>query len=153
MYFEQLDIDFVLFKDAPVPVDVAVDVETTPLNAALQKKTQKDAEKFERANKTAKFYMLNHMTNNLFDLFMNIKSAKAIWEILDKKYGSDDAGKKKYVVGKWLAFHMVGDKPIMEQVHVYENLCTDVINEGMSLDEIFMPTVFLKSSLLPKIVT
>ena len=50
MYFEQLDINFVLFKDALVPVDVAVDVETTPPNAALQKKNQEYVEKFERAN-------------------------------------------------------------------------------------------------------
>nr|XP_016461288.1 PREDICTED: uncharacterized protein LOC107784646 [Nicotiana tabacum] len=50
---------------------------------------------------------------------------------LEKKYGVDDAGKKKYAVGKWIKFQMVDDKTIMEQVHEYENLTADVLNEGM----------------------
>jgi len=63
------------------------------------------------------------MSNSLFDLFVVFKSTKTIWTKLETKYGSDDAGKKTYVVGKWLKFQIVDDKPIMEQVHVYENLC------------------------------
>jgi len=42
------------------------------------------------------------MSNKLFDLFVNQKSAKIIWKSLEKKYGANDAGRKKYVVGKWL---------------------------------------------------
>jgi len=42
------------------------------------------------------------MSNPLLDLFVNFKSAKIIWTILEAKYGSDDAKKRKYVVGKWL---------------------------------------------------
>nr|XP_016490652.1 PREDICTED: uncharacterized protein LOC107810387 [Nicotiana tabacum] len=52
---------------------------------------------------------------------------------LGKKYGVDDEGKKKYVVGKWIKFQMVDDKPIMEQVHEYENLTADILNEGMKM--------------------
>lgn len=43
---------------------------------------------------------LNHMSNPLFDLFVNGKSVKVIWEKLEKKYDADDVGKKKAVVGK-----------------------------------------------------
>ena len=53
------------------------------------------------------------MTNNLFDLFMVYKSSNLM---------VNDAGKQKIVVEKWLAFQMVDDKPVMDQVHVYENL-------------------------------
>ncbi|KAL0411844.1 UNVERIFIED_CONTAM: hypothetical protein Slati_3774100 [Sesamum latifolium] len=70
------------------------------------------------------------MTNTLFDLFVNQKSAKEIWNTLETRYGGDDAGRKKYVVGKWLQFHMTDDKPIMDQVHEYENLLTDVLSEA-----------------------
>ncbi|KAK9740262.1 hypothetical protein RND81_03G023200 [Saponaria officinalis] len=35
-------------------------------------------------------------------------------------------------------------KPIMEQLHVYENLCADVVNEGMKLDDIFVDNVLLE---------
>ena len=89
-------------------------------------------------------HLVNNMTNILFDLFMVMKSAKIIWESLESKYGSDDAGKKKYVVGKWLEFHMEDGKPIMEQVHIYENLCAYVINEGMKLCDVFLANVLLE---------
>ena len=76
------------------------------------------------------------MTNPLFDLFFINKSAKSIWETIEKKYGSDDVGKKKYVTGKWMQFRMVDDKPIMDQVHEYENLVADVLAEGMKMCEV-----------------
>ena len=47
-----------------------------------------------------------------------------------------DAGKRKYVVGKWLQFQIMDDKPIMGQVHVYENLCAEVLADGMRMCEI-----------------
>ncbi|XP_074306390.1 uncharacterized protein LOC141641635 [Silene latifolia] len=39
---------------------------------------------------------------------------------------------------------MADGKPIMEQVHVYENLCVDVVNEGMKLDDTFVANVLLE---------
>lgn len=84
------------------------------------------------------------MSNPLFDLFINFKSAKVIWTKLETKYGSNDAGKRKYVVGKWLQFLIFDDKPIMEQVHVYENLCAEVLAEGMKMCEILQADVLIK---------
>ncbi|XP_070054127.1 uncharacterized protein [Nicotiana tomentosiformis] len=91
--------------------------------------------KFEKDNKIVRENLLNHMTNPLFDLFINYKSAKVIWDSLDKKYGADDAGKKKYVVGKWIKF---------QQVHEYENLIADVLNEIMEMCEILQANVLLE---------
>ncbi|XP_057248926.1 uncharacterized protein LOC125494790 [Beta vulgaris subsp. vulgaris] len=51
---------------------------------------------------------------------------------------------RKYVVGKWLSFQMVDDKPVMDQVHVYENLCADVLNEDMKICEVFQANVLLE---------
>jgi len=39
---------------------------------------------------------------------------------------------------------MDGSKHIMEQVHVYENLCADVISEGMKLCDVFLANVLLE---------
>ena len=144
MFFEQLDIDYVLFNEAPNPCDTTTDDEATPPVTSSVKSNEETIKKFDKDNKTARFHMLNHMSNTLFDLFMIHKSAKVIWENLHKKYGADDAGKKKYVVGKWLAFQMNSSLPIMEQVHIYENLCADVINEGMKLCDVFLANVLLE---------
>jgi len=62
-------------------------------------------------------------------MFVNFKSAKLIWTKLYVKYGSDDAEKIKYVVGKWLQFQLTDEKTIMEQVHTYENLCAEVLEK------------------------
>ncbi|GAA0158755.1 hypothetical protein LIER_15700 [Lithospermum erythrorhizon] len=52
-------------------------------------------------------------------------------------------GSKPDLFEKLLGFKLVDDKPIMDQVHVFENLCTDIVNEGMKLDDIFMANVLL----------
>lgn len=174
IFFEQLEFDYVLFEEMPVGnsetsiervdsderangenqndaarTDIGNDVapakEPTVMVSAPTKDIVDGARRrFDKDNKTVRGHMLNHMTNVLFDLLVNIKSAKQIWDMLEKKYGADDAGKKKYVVGKWLQFRMVDDKPIMDQLHDYENLTADVLNEGMKLCEIFQANVLLE---------
>ncbi|KAL0406618.1 UNVERIFIED_CONTAM: hypothetical protein Slati_3975700 [Sesamum latifolium] len=84
------------------------------------------------------------MTNTLIDLFVNHKSARAIWSTLESRYGGDDAGRKKYVVGKWLQFQIIDGKPIMDQVHEYENLVADVLSEDMKMCEILQANVLLE---------
>ncbi|XP_009629827.2 uncharacterized protein [Nicotiana tomentosiformis] len=83
------------------------------------------------------------MANPLFDLFINYKFAKVIWDSLEKNI-VQMMREKKYVVGKWIKFQMVDDKPIMEQVHEYENLTADVLNEGMEMCEILQANVLLE---------
>jgi len=101
----------------------------------------------KKHNKLARSYLLNNMSNPLFDLFMIFKSAKIIWTKLEAKYGSDDAEKRKYAIGKWLQFQIENDKPIMEQVHVYENLCAEVLNEGMKMCEILQANILIEKFL------
>ena len=84
------------------------------------------------------------MTMPLFDLFFIFKYAKIIWEKLEVKYGGDEAGKKKYVVGEWMCFQITDDKQIMEQVHVYENLCAEVLNENIKTCEVRQANVLIK---------
>jgi len=83
------------------------------------------------------------MANPLFDLFVNFKSTKLIWTKLDAKYGSDDAGKRKYIVGKFLQFQITDKTIIMEQVYTYENLCAEVLSEGMKMCEILQVNVLI----------
>ncbi|XP_074298671.1 uncharacterized protein LOC141629593 [Silene latifolia] len=104
MFFEQLEIDYVLFNDPPKPI-VPSDAETTPPPSKDVKSNEEDIAKFVKDNKTARCHILNNMVNPLFDLFANNKSAK---------------------------------------VHVYENLCADIVSEGMKLDDLFVANVLLE---------
>ncbi|XP_060183142.1 uncharacterized protein LOC132613103 [Lycium barbarum] len=142
IFFEQLEVDYVLFDAPPVDVpNVVTDVSNSSATVVTDDAAKK---KFEKDNKTVRGHLLNHMTNPLFDLFVTNKSAKEIWDSLEKKYGVDDAGKKKYVVGRWIKFQMVDNKPIMEQVHEYENLTAAVLTEGMKMCEVCQANVLLE---------
>ena len=115
-----MDINYVLFEDCLPAITATCDSSSSP-STSIIKKNEDEIQKYEKDDKIVCFHILNLMTNNLFDLFTVHKSSKLVWEALEKKYGVVDVRKQKYVVGKWLAFHMVDDKPlVMDQVHVYE---------------------------------
>jgi len=104
--------------------------------------------KSEKGNKAVRGHLLNHMTTPLFHLFVTFKYAKIIWEKLKVKYGANDAGKKKYAAGEWLHFQITNNKPIMEHVHVYENLYAKVLSENMKMCEILQASVLIEKFLL-----
>lgn len=81
--------------------------------------------------------LLNHMIDSLFDFFIVQKYAKVIWNTLESKYGGDDAGKKRYVVGKWLQFQIFNNKSMMKHVHEYKNMVAKILSEVMKTCEIF----------------
>ncbi|KAD3067345.1 hypothetical protein E3N88_35225 [Mikania micrantha] len=147
IFFEYLEIDYVLFEDpskfTQIPA-TTIQIDITPARTSSSRPTAEEIKKYEKDNKTVRGHLLNHMVNGLFDLFIDFKSSKEIWDILFKKYGSDDAGRKKYVVGNWLRFQIQDDKPIMEQVHVYENLVGTIIAEGMKMCETLQANVLLE---------
>ncbi|KAK3032956.1 hypothetical protein RJ639_036127 [Escallonia herrerae] len=60
-------------------------------------------------------------------------NAKALWESLEKKYKTEDASKKKFVVGKFLDFKMVDSKAVMNQVQEFQLILHDIHAEGMVL--------------------
>lgn len=143
--FEQIEIDYVLTTNPPTSTPTTTP-STTPQITFDDNQSKVDEEKilkFTKDNKTARGYMLSHMSDPLFDLFYIEKSAKTIWEALEKKYGADDAGKRKYVTGEWLDFEVTDDKPIMDQVHKYENLVADILAEGMKMCEILQANVLI----------
>ena len=104
LYFEQLEIDYVLTTDLPDDGKITADADFTELSTSVVPKTSSipldDAtkKKLEKDNKLIQSYILNNLANRLFDLFVNFKSTKLIWTKLEAKYGSDDPRKRKYVV-------------------------------------------------------
>ncbi|XP_021765500.1 uncharacterized protein LOC110730027 [Chenopodium quinoa] len=155
--FEQVEIDYVLFRDAPKPIEqtnTMIEIPSTPVlgnkeSSSSQMTTtvvanESEIKKFDRDNKFVRGHLLNSMKYNIFDLYVNMKSAKEMWESLEKKYGADDAGKKKYVTGNWLNFKLVDTKPIMDQVHVYENYVAEILAQVMKMCEILQANVLIE---------
>ncbi|KAL0292118.1 UNVERIFIED_CONTAM: hypothetical protein Scaly_2604200 [Sesamum calycinum] len=149
IYFEQLEVDYVLFIVPPEITPQTTDASTVIVTSSQtmtdsSKRNDELKVKYERDNKTVRGHLLNHMTNTLFDFFVNHKSARTIGNTLESRYGGDDAGRKKYVVGKWMQFQIMDGKLIMDQVHEYGNLVADILSEDMKMFEILQANVLLE---------
>ena len=64
-------------------------------------------------------------------------SAKELWESLDRKYKSEDAGAKKFLVGQFMNFKMVDSKTVISQVQDLQLIIHGIHAEGMVISESF----------------
>ena len=130
-YLEAIRVNYVLFDDC-VPTNM---VEPACSAYALI---------YEKNNCICHGHILHYLSNSLFDIYRSYKSTKEIWEALKKKYSIEDAGTKKYVVGRFLDYKMSDDKPIMEQVHEYQNIVLEILVEGMVIDDAFQVATLIE---------
>src|SRR3954468_13568013 len=62
-----------------------------------------------------KHHILNSLADDLYDYYSNHKTAKQVWEALQRKYDTKEAGAKKYVVSRCLNYKMVDEKSVEAQ--------------------------------------
>ena len=58
-------------------------------------------------------YLLNGLDNTLYNVYCAFNTARKLWESLDKKYKTEDAGLKKFVVGKFLDYKILDSKTVI----------------------------------------
>ena len=87
-------------------------------------------------------YVLNGLENTPYDVYSPLKTAKELWDSLDKKYKTEDVGLKKFIVGKFLDFKMVDSKTVLSQVQELQVVVHDIHAEGMTLSETFQVAAF-----------
>ncbi|XP_076910042.1 uncharacterized protein LOC143567527 [Bidens hawaiensis] len=75
---------------------------------------------------------------------LSAKTAKELWESLDCKYKTEDAGTKKFVVAKFLDFKTIDSKTVMSQVQHLQVVLHDIHAEGMSLSETFQVSCIIE---------
>ncbi|XP_073024331.1 uncharacterized protein [Primulina eburnea] len=82
-------------------------------------------------------YVLNGLADSLYNVFCEKKTAKELWESLDRKYKTEDVGAQKFLVGRFLDFKMVDSKPVISQVQELQVILHEIHGEGMTLSESF----------------
>ena len=97
----------------------------------------KAVEKWEDKDFLCRNYILNGLSDELYDYYSNLTTAKDVWDALQKKYDTEEAGSKKYAVSRYLRYQMVDDQPIISQVHELQKIVHEVLNEGMKMCEQF----------------
>ncbi|KAK6118001.1 hypothetical protein DH2020_048256 [Rehmannia glutinosa] len=89
-------------------------------------------------------YVLNGLSDALYSVYCAVKSSKELWDSLEKKYKTEDAGTKKFVVGKFLDFVMVDSKTVMEQVQKFQLILHEISAKGMALLEAFQVAAIIE---------
>ncbi|XP_075499179.1 uncharacterized protein LOC142537556 [Primulina tabacum] len=82
-------------------------------------------------------YVLNGLVDSLYNVFCEKKTAKEMWESLDRKYKTEDAGAKKFLVGRFLDFKMVDSKLVISQFQELQVILQEIHSEKMTLSESF----------------
>ncbi|KAD7478287.1 hypothetical protein E3N88_01423 [Mikania micrantha] len=89
-------------------------------------------------------YVLNGLVDALYNVHCKITTAKELWESLDKKYRTEDAGTKKFVVARFLDYKMVDTKTVLNQVQELQIILSDIHSEGMTFSETFQVAIMIE---------
>ncbi|CAH9125353.1 unnamed protein product [Cuscuta epithymum] len=117
-YLTTLGLARFLTEDAPVVTGSEVDVQS--LNAV---------EAWKHSDFLCRNYVLNGLHDALYDVYSKLATAKELWNALDHKYKSEDAGAKKFVVGRFLDFKMVDPKTVVNQVEKIKMIFHEIQKE------------------------
>ena len=63
-------------------------------------------------NFICKNLILNGLTNELYDYYSVMSTAKEVWDALQKKYDIEEAGSKKYAESRYLRYQITNDRSV-----------------------------------------
>ncbi|XP_042423004.1 uncharacterized protein LOC122010546, partial [Zingiber officinale] len=89
-------------------------------------------------------YILNCLVDSLYVVYSMKRTAKELWESLDKKYKTEDAGAKKFIVGRFLDYKMVDSKTVISQVQELQVILHEIHSEGMVMNETFQVAAIIE---------
>ncbi|XP_042380392.1 uncharacterized protein LOC121972832 [Zingiber officinale] len=78
-------------------------------------------------------YILNNLADSLYLVYCEMKTVNELWKSLDKKYKSEDAGAKKFIVGRFLEYKMSDSKSVISQVQELQaTVKANVVDHGQN---------------------
>ncbi|KAK4385744.1 hypothetical protein Sango_2698400 [Sesamum angolense] len=89
-------------------------------------------------------YILNDLSDTLYNVYSSTTTARALWESLEKKYKTEDVGLKKFIVEKFLDFKMVDSKTVMNHVQEFQMILHDLHAKEMKLRESFQVAAMIE---------
>ena len=103
---------------------------------------------WKNADHLCKKYILNALEDSLYSVYNDMKSAKELWESLDRKYKIEGVGSKKFITGRFYDFVMLDTKSVAIQFQKLQVLINEIKAEGMLLSKAFLVAAVIHK--LPK---
>ena len=88
--------------------------------------------------------VMNSLIDSLYNVYTDKKTTKELWELLDRKYKTEDARAKNFVVGRFLNYKMVDSKTVVNQVQELQVILHEIHAEGMMLSETFQVAAIIE---------
>ncbi|KAK3032225.1 hypothetical protein RJ639_036155 [Escallonia herrerae] len=103
-----LKVQYVLDPNLP-PLPETTDNDSDETKAARKKR--------EDDKLVCRGYILNALSDHLYDLFTSSKCAREIWKALENKNNTEKQGGDKFLTLKYFEFTMNDSESVMDQVH------------------------------------
>ncbi|XP_057514993.1 uncharacterized protein LOC130796638 [Actinidia eriantha] len=131
---------------APVPTNIPFVKENTPVvsEGEINHEVITERDVWGHADFFCRNYVLNDLDNTLYNVYCAKQTAKELWKSLKKKYKTEDAGVKKFVVDRFLKYMMVDAKTVINQVQEFQVILHKIHAEGMQLSETFQVAVMIE---------
>ncbi|XP_012487924.1 uncharacterized protein LOC105801137 [Gossypium raimondii] len=101
-------------------------------------------EAWEHSDFLCRNYILNGLSDALYEVYSVKKTAKKLSTSLGHKYKPEDVGAKKFLVAKFLNFVMVDSKLLVNQVQELQLIIHGIFAEGMVISESFQVAVIIQ---------
>ncbi|KAK5833333.1 hypothetical protein PVK06_017157 [Gossypium arboreum] len=89
-------------------------------------------------------YILNGLSDALYEVYNVKKIAKELLTSLDHKYKSEDVTAKKFLVAKFLNFVMIDSKLVVNQVQKLQLIIHEIFAERMMISESFQVAAIIE---------
>ncbi|KAK3034779.1 hypothetical protein RJ639_032292 [Escallonia herrerae] len=91
--------------------------------------------RWDRDDEICRGHILNGMSNMLFDAYHTVKTAKELWNQLERRYITEDATSKRFIVSKFFDYKMVDGRSVMEQFNEIKSILDRYSHHKLALDE------------------
>ncbi|GKD47910.1 pol polyprotein, partial [Tanacetum coccineum] len=124
----------------PPPATTVVNTTGAPVELPVEgQSSNQQAVQVVEAWKHSEFlcrnYVLNGLVDSLYNVYCKTTTAKELWLSLERKYKTEDAGSKKFMVARFLDYKMVDSKSVISQVQDLQVLLHNIHAEGMTLKD------------------
>ncbi|KAK3017688.1 hypothetical protein RJ639_004055 [Escallonia herrerae] len=96
--------------------------------------------RWDQDDEICRGHILNGMSNMLFDAYHTVKTAKELWNQLERCYITEDATSKRFIVSKFFDYKMVDGRSVMEQFNVIKSILDRYSQHKLALDEFIVVT-------------